>query len=393
MKETLKSDTDSPVKKLRTLFLNRTLPGEKASFCFSISVAKKITKIEVQKGVIEEISESPESHSSSGIVFTVDPLCFDEIITGRLQLHKAFSKGKVKIRGGVLKAIGLAAKFQNLINTAAPDTPTAENSVQQTEKVICEEELFSTVTPEGTALTARVSYSEAVHTPSAVHIIFPPDPLLGGNSTNKVITALAEASLKRDMISVAIDYRGVTESGLTDEKSFAEWEKMSSDKKYEKVANDAIFIIKQIHTAFAPEAPLYFSGFSFGAYIALACSASSSLIKPEKLAAIAPPLGDLPFLKAADNIDEIPDILIITPEHDEFCTDSDIAEFIEISSRKQMLSGSDNSYNIKREDNSDTSTAGTHSQCKTKVIKVDADSHFMHGVEKEAAEKIMEYFL
>lgn len=119
---------------------------------------------------------------------------------------------------------------------------------------------------------------------SPVIIISHPHPLYGGSMTNKVVSILAKTFAEIDVITVRFNFRGVGKSAGKYDEGIGEAEdlKILSEK------------IKQ----WRPQAPIWLAGFSFGAYVT---TRAQSVIKPEKLLLVAPPVSMYPF----DELEEI----------------------------------------------------------------------------------------
>lgn len=143
-----------------------------------------------------------------------------------------------------------------------------------------------TLLPGPTGVLETVVLKPEIESPSPrLHIICHPHPLFGGTMHNKVITALAKTFHEAGDYSIRFNYRGVGKSeGIYDE---AKGE-----------VDDLLAIIAWGQLQF-PELPIYLSGFSFGAYIALK-GALHSTHGPniQKLLTVAPAIQHVYFPKA-----------------------------------------------------------------------------------------------
>lgn len=138
--------------------------------------------------------------------------------------------------------------------------------------------------------------------PRAVVIIGHPHPLYGGDRFNPVVRAMQEAAANHGCHSIAVDFRGVNNSGG-----------MHDDGDSERLDLAAAC---ELADMIEPECPIIMTGYSFGAMVAL------NVTNPWITAwiGIATPL---PLMKstplAAQN--SRPKILL-APEHDQFTVPS-----------------------------------------------------------------------
>ena len=111
-----------------------------------------------------------------------------------------------------------------------------------------------------------------------VIIISHPHPLYGGSMTNKVVHILAKTFAEIDAITVRFNFRGVGKSA----------------GKYDEGIGEAedLHILSEKIKQWRPQAPIWLAGFSFGAYVT---TRAQSVINPEKLLLVAPPVSLYPF--------------------------------------------------------------------------------------------------
>lgn len=110
--------------------------------------------------------------------------------------------------------------------------------------------------------------------PRAAALICHPHPLYGGTMDNKVVYTLARAALACDVVALRFQFRGVGGSEGAHDGGRGEGE-------------DADFLLSALQAAY-PDRPPLLMGFSFGAYVALACAARTKAVAG--LLTVAPPL-------------------------------------------------------------------------------------------------------
>lgn len=160
-------------------------------------------------------------------------------------------------------------------------------------------------TIDGIQIEADVIRTD-VYPARAVVIIGHPHPLYGGDRFNPVVRAMQEAAASHGCHSIAVDFRGVNNSGG-----------MHDDGDSERLDLAAAC---ELADMMEPECPIIMTGYSFGSMVAL------NVTNPWIAAwiAVAPPL---PMMKstplAAQNAR--PKILL-APEHDQFTVPSDLRE-------------------------------------------------------------------
>lgn len=132
----------------------------------------------------------------------------------------------------------------------------------------------------------------------AVVVIGHPHPLYGGDRFNPVVRAMQEAAASHGCHSIAIDFRGVNNSGG-----------MHDDGDSERLDLAAAC---ELADMIEPECPIIMTGYSFGSMVAL------NVTNPWIAAwiAVAPPL---PMMKNVPLAAHKPQQkILIAPEHDQF---------------------------------------------------------------------------
>jgi alpha/beta superfamily hydrolase len=118
---------------------------------------------------------------------------------------------------------------------------------------------------------------------SPIAVISHPHPLYGGAMTNKVVHILAKTFSELDAITVRFNFRGVGKS----------------DGKYDNgigEAEDLQTLVEELKQ-WRAKSPIWLAGFSFGAYVTVR---AQTVIKPEKLLLVAPPVSMYPFDELAE---------------------------------------------------------------------------------------------
>ena len=116
--------------------------------------------------------------------------------------------------------------------------------------------------------------SVPTETPRGIAVTCHPHPLHGGAMGNKVVYALDAVAQKLGMATARFNFRGVGASQGTHDNAQGE-------------IDDCLSVVEWMRSSF-PEQPLLLSGFSFGAYVALAAAHRA---EPKVLVSVAPPFG------------------------------------------------------------------------------------------------------
>ena len=160
-------------------------------------------------------------------------------------------------------------------------------------------------TIDGVEIEADIIRTDAV-TPRAVVIIGHPHPLYGGDRHSHVVRALQEAASRADCHSIAIDFRGVGNSGG-----------FHDDGDSERLDLAAAC---ELADMIEPECPIIMSGYSFGSVVAM--NVSNPWIAA--WLSIAPPTSLMTSLPVAAN-NHRPKVIVMA-EHDQITTPDTIRE-------------------------------------------------------------------
>ena len=162
----------------------------------------------------------------------------------------------------------------------------------------------------------------------AVVIIGHPHPLYGGDRFNHVVRAMQDVALGRDCHSIAVDFRGVNNSGG-----------FHDDGDSERLDLAAACELSDL---IAPEVPIIMTGYSFGSVVGL--NVSNPWIAG--WIAIAPPAQMMKSLPSAANNPRRK--IIIAAEHDQFTTPDEMATAISTWDNSQIIlaPGVDHSFAV-----------------------------------------------
>lgn len=160
-------------------------------------------------------------------------------------------------------------------------------------------------TIDGVEIEADIIRTDAV-TPRAVVIIGHPHPLYGGDRHSHVVRALQEAASRADCHSIAIDFRGVGNSGG-----------FHDDGDSERLDLAAAC---ELADMIEPECPIIMSGYSFGSVVAM--NVSNPWIAA--WLSIAPPTSLMTSSPVAAN-NHRPKVIVMA-EHDQITTPDAIRE-------------------------------------------------------------------
>lgn len=142
----------------------------------------------------------------------------------------------------------------------------------------------------------------------AVVVIAHPHPQYGGDRSNHVVRALQQAALELDCHSIAIDFRGVGNSGGMHDNGDAERLDLAA--------------ACELADMMEPDCPIVMAGYSFGSVVGM--NVSNPYIAA--WVAVAPPLPMMSSIPTAAK-NHRPKFLL-APEHDQFTDPDDLRAFI-----------------------------------------------------------------
>jgi alpha/beta superfamily hydrolase len=182
-------------------------------------------------------------------------------------------------------------------------------------------------TIDGINVEADLVRTDAEHV-RAVVIIGHPHPLYGGDRFNHVVRAMQEVALGLDCHSIAVDFRGVNNSGG-----------VHDDGDSERLDLAAAC---QLSDLIAPEVPIIMTGYSFGSVVGL--NVSNPWIAG--WIAVAPPAQMMKSTPSAANSPR-PKI-VIAAEHDQFTTPDEMAAAVAAWSNCEIIAapGVDHSFAV-----------------------------------------------
>lgn len=162
----------------------------------------------------------------------------------------------------------------------------------------------------------------------AVVIIGHPHPLYGGDRFNHVVRAMQEVALRQDCHSIAVDFRGVNNSGGFHDGGDSERLDLAA--------------ACELSDLIAPEVPIIMTGYSFGSVVGL--NVSNPWIAG--WIAVAPPAQMMKSLPSAATSPR-PKI-VIAAEHDQFTTPDDMATAVSTWSNTEIIlaTGVDHSFAV-----------------------------------------------
>lgn len=357
-KEIMTLKCNGIIDRFKTGFINQRVPGVKDDYSkeFSITFTDygRILKVVVSCAQVVEISDVDQP--SDYIDFSLDSLTMEELMSQRLALHKAFTGGRAKINGNIFYGIKLAERLQGLM--ALQPLPISIPDEEPDCKVCCDhsEELVDVRIDENRSIPVRVGYRDDAEC-SGILFIFPPDPLMGGNSDNNIVTSLFNEAVTRGMVAVSFNYHGVESGRIRDDEMFAAWENMCETGDYSLIVNDSRCIIEKICMEFCSEAEIFLAGYSFGSYIALLTGSVGEKEREPRTVCISPPILEFPFTQLLGR----KGVSVITSPTDEFCP----LDSLKMESEK----------------------------FKFDIEMIESQDHFFGGKEKQLADKVLEQIL
>ena len=182
-------------------------------------------------------------------------------------------------------------------------------------------------TIDGINVEADLVRTDAEHI-RAVVIIGHPHPLYGGDRFNHVVRAMQEVALGLDCHSIAVDFRGVNNSGG-----------FHDDGDSERLDLAAACELSDL---IAPEVPIIMTGYSFGSVVGL--NVSNPWIAG--WIAVAPPAQMMKTIPSAAN-NPRPKI-VIAAEHDQFTSPEEMAAAMSTWDNSEMIlaTGVDHSFAV-----------------------------------------------
>ncbi len=209
-------------------------------------------------------------------------------------------------------------------------------------------------------LRGVLSYPEQARPELAV-LLCSPHPHFAGDMNNNVICAVAQRLAARCAV-MRFDYRGVGESEISlgpDESAFDYWNEIEETKDYRDAVEDVAAAARALLAATESlDVGLSVVGYSFGAATGMLFACHESRV--EKMVAIAPPLGKVPF---------------------EFLSDC-CKPSLHIAGRNDFLYSDEKMAAFRR-------SVGP----AARVVVLDEADHFFRGDENSVARQIEEYLL
>jgi alpha/beta superfamily hydrolase len=173
----------------------------------------------------------------------------------------------------------------------------------------------------GGTIEATVAYGDATDI-SRVLLVFPPNPILGGDSQNNVVQALLEEAVARDALGVTFDYRGSKGERIGGVDMMSYWESLHAVGDFSGVLDDAAAVVERVGSAFGASGCPALAGYSFGSFMALQFAAR---VADTPVACISPPLGEydfVPWLRKHQ-----PGLFVASD--DAFCTQAELARVVQ----------------------------------------------------------------
>lgn len=209
-------------------------------------------------------------------------------------------------------------------------------------------ETLTVRTHDGETLQATVAYRDATDV-NLLIMIFPPNPILGGDSQNNVIQALLEEGVNRGALAVTFDYRGTIDGQVGDVDMMTYWEALNETGDFSDILTDVEAVVSTVKKTFGSTGCQALIGYSFGCFMALQSAAKFSC---SKVAGISPPIGEYNFVPFLDGVN----LTVFVAPDDIFCP----AE--------------------------EAKTVFSENNCP--VISVPSDDHFFRGTELPLAQRV-----
>ncbi|MDT8391013.1 MAG: alpha/beta fold hydrolase [Lentisphaeria bacterium] len=172
-------------------------------------------------------------------------------------------------------------------------------------------ETLTVPTADGETLRVTVAYRDDTDVNRLV-MIFPPNPILGGDSQNNVVQALLEEAAARGALAVTFDYRGVADGRVGQVDMMTYWENLNETGDFSDILTDVTTVAAAVKKAFGSTGCQALIGYSFGCLIAVQ---SATALGCSTVAGISPPIGEYDFTPFLDGLD----LTVFVAPEDLFC--------------------------------------------------------------------------
>lgn len=152
-------------------------------------------------------------------------------------------------------------------------------------------ETFTVPAHDGELLHVTAAYRDDTDVNQLV-MIYPPNPILGGDSQNNVVQALLEEGANRGALAVSFDYRGTADGQVGDVDMMTYWESLNEKGDFSDILKDIQAVVDAVKKAFGSAGCQALIGYSFGCLMALQ---SAERLGCQNVAGISPPAGEYNF--------------------------------------------------------------------------------------------------
>jgi len=142
--------------------------------------------------------------------------------------------------------------------------------------------------PDGQSVKATVCYNDDTDLRRLL-VVFPPNPILGGDSENNVVQAMLAEGVARGVLAATFDYRGVADGHIDGTDIMSYWEELEAKGSYGIIDDDATVSVQTVQRAFGAGPCCALVGYSFGCYLALRTAPALGAFC---VAGVSPPLTE-----------------------------------------------------------------------------------------------------
>lgn len=219
-------------------------------------------------GVIATVHENWEIQPE--IVYLTDDETFYRVVGGCQRAESAFLRGKIRIRGNILRGLKLAFLLQEFFDRfpyRPLDQPRYDGLAEEVDQAseVFPEDLIEEMIRITDDLPIKAVYREG-DPPTFGAILVPPHPYLGGTSDNRLLHRLSSGLAAAGAFVVRFDYRQPTEGAAGSLFSF--WE--DSDAGH-RMGDDELIEIHRwmLCQDLLSDSPILWIGYSYGAQVCL----------------------------------------------------------------------------------------------------------------------------
>jgi alpha/beta superfamily hydrolase/putative sterol carrier protein len=290
-------------------------------------------------GAIEEVEEN--QGALADIVYHTEEETFWRVVGGYQRAESAFLRGRIRIRGNLLRGLKLAFLLQEFFDRFPyrhTDRGRYDDSREllEAEFVGYPEDVIEERIRIGEKLDIKAAYHEE-NIPTFSAVLVPPHPFLGGTSDNRLLLTLSSALASAGGFVVRFDYRLTNENSDSEVLSF--WEKSDTGDRM------GMEELSSVHRWISAQEvfngiPLLWIGYSYGAQV---CLWAADHLAPDKIVLISPVASQI-----GEERNNLRTSTLLIGGTEDFATHetefSDLAESLSTTPKIRVIEGADHFY-------------------------------------------------